>query len=267
MRVVAGLLMLPVLVAAAHAQDAKPPETIRVRSLTVISTTLPETGRQSIVAKMQGIETDAEELQERVQQALRDLGYYFAKADAPQASAIEEKQGNRWADFSVCVDPGALYTLGDVTFENARAFPLDELRRQFPARAGGRFNATGIAKGLDNLRNLYGAKGYANFGAIPKPVIDEVRHVVNLAIVIDEGRPMSFGQLSLEGVEPVAGAGKSLLTSWKEMRGKLYSPELLKTWLATHTAGWPDDAATQVHSDFRTGSGPDRAINVLLHFQ
>jgi outer membrane protein assembly factor BamA len=64
------------------------------------------------------------------------------------------------------VKPGARYTLGDITFQDAKAFSSDQLRRQFPLRGGELLYAAEMAKGLENLRNLYAAKGYANFGFI-----------------------------------------------------------------------------------------------------
>ena len=72
-------------------------------------------------------------------------------------------------------------------------------------------------------------------------MIDKTRHVVDIIIVINEGRPVSFGSLRLEGMEPFAGAGRSLLASWKDMQGKLYNPEALKQWLAANTSGWPPE--------------------------
>lgn len=264
-----GRVLLALWIAGAPAQDADLSGTIQVRSLAIISNTLPEPERQRIIHGLQGIETDArgEELSERVRQYLRDDGYFNARAENMLVSGITETQSRRSADFSVRVEPGARYTLGDITFQDARAFSSDQLRRQFSLRGGELLYAAEMAKGLENLRNLYTAKGYANFGAIEKPMIDETRHVVDIIIVIDEGRPVSFGSLRLEGMEPFAGAGRSLLASWKDVQGKLYNPEVLRHWLAANTSRWPHEAASAVNADFVAGSSPDVAVDILLHFQ
>jgi outer membrane translocation and assembly module TamA len=261
--------LLAFLIAAAPTQDANLPGTIQVRSLTINFSTLPEAEGERIIHGLQGIETDArgEELAERVRRYLRDAGYFTARAEDPQVSGITETQAGRSADFSVRVEPGARYTLGDITFQDAKAFSSDQLRRQFPLRGGELLYAAKMSQGLENLRNLYAAKGYANFGAIEKPMIDKTRHVVDIIIVIDEGKPVSFGSLRLEGMEPFAGAGRSLLASWKDMQGKLYNPDLLKQWLATNTSGWPHEAASTVNADWVAGSAPDVAVDILLHFQ
>jgi hypothetical protein len=98
-------------------------------------------------------------------------------------------------------------------------------------------------------------------------MIDNARHVVDIIIMIDEGRPVSFGSLRLEGAEPFAGAGRSLLASWKDVQGKQYNPEVLRQWLAANTSGWSRAAASAVNAGFVAGSSPDVAVDVLLHFQ
>jgi outer membrane translocation and assembly module TamA len=263
-----GRVFLALWIAGAS-QDADLSGTLQVRGLTLISSSLPEPERQRIVHGLQRIETDArgEELSERVRKYLRDDGHVSARVEDMLVSGITETQSRRSADFSVRVEPGARYALGDITFQDAKAFSSDQLRRQFPLRGGELLYAAEMAKGLENLRNLYAAKGYANFGAIEKPMIDKTRHVVDIIIVIDEGRPVSFGSLRLEGMEPFAGAGRSLLASWKDVQGKLYNPEVLRQWLAANTSRWPHEAASAVNTDFVTGSSPDVAVDILLHFQ
>lgn len=261
--------LLALWIAGAAGQDADLSRTVEVRSLSLISGSLPEPVRQRIIHGLQGTETDTrgEELTERVRQYLRDDGYFTARAEGMLVSGITETQGRRFADFSVRVEPGARYALGEITFQDAKAFSADQLRRQFPLRGGELLYAAEMAKGLENLRKLYTAKGYANFAAIEKPMMDETRHVVDIIIVIEEGRPVSFGGLRLEGMEPFAGAGKSLLASWKDVQGKLYNPEVLRQWLGANTAAWPPEAASAVNADFIAGSSPDVAVDILLHFQ
>jgi outer membrane translocation and assembly module TamA len=265
---IAGFL-LALWIAGAAAQDASEPGMIQVRSLTIQSSSLSDAERHRIIEGLRGIETDVrgEELAERVRQYLRDDGYFNARAEDMQVLRITETQAGRSADFLVRVEPGARYALGDITFQDAKAFSSDQLRRQFPLSGGELLYAAEISQGLENLRNLYAAKGYANFGAIEKPMIDKPRHVVDIIIVIDEGRPVSFGSLRLEGSEPFAGAGKSLLASWKDVQGKLYNPEVLRQWLAASTSTWPHEPASTVNTDFIAGSSPEVAVDILLHFQ
>src|SRR6267154_2913945 len=171
-------LILPSLMAAIYVQNSTPPVPVQVRSLTMISARLSEADRQRIVHALQGGTYLPEELEERLQQYLRDAGYYNARVEDPQLSAIKKAQDTRSADFTAEVNPGPLYALGEITFEDTKVFTPNQLRSQFPSKTGEHFNATEIGKGLENLRNLYGSKGYANFVAIPMPQIDEARHII-----------------------------------------------------------------------------------------
>ena len=262
-----AIVILPLFFGPIYAQELSDLDSFRLRRLTIVSETLPEAERRETIEKLQGIDTAGMELQERVRQALRDFGYYLAEVDSPQVFSVRQDQNGRSADASVRVEPGARYTLGKIQFEGGHVFPAEEMRRQFHCSDGEHFNATEIGRGLERLKDLYASKGYANFGAIPKPIIDSSAHVVGLTIDMDEGRPVRFGALRLDGVEPMAGAGKELLASWKEMQGKLYNPKLLRDWLATNTSAWPKDAAEQVNTDYFASRDDPVTFNVLLHFQ
>jgi outer membrane protein insertion porin family len=56
-----------------------------------------------------------------------------------------------------------------------------------------------LSKGLDNLKKAYGQLGYINFGAIPKPVFDEQKKTVSLAIDLDEGKPFYVSRIEFQG--------------------------------------------------------------------
>src|SRR5215469_7548181 len=263
-----GLFLLPLLLAATYAQEQAAPEPTRLRTLTLVSNTLPEPLRQKTIQGLQGIAIDpqAEELKERVRQSMRDAGYYNARVDDGRISPVPDTPAGRFADVSFDVYPGALYMLGEIRFAGGHVFSAEEMRRRFPTRTGEHFNAAEIGQGLDSLKNLYASKGYPNFGAIPKFIIDESRRIVDLTVDMDEGRPVHLGRLILEGVEPRAGVGKSLVDAWN-LQGKLYNPQLVKEWVAANTSGWPKGAAEQVYTEFSAGGEDALVFNVLLHFQ
>ena len=244
MRFATGILTFLVFVSAGLCQDTDraPGNPVNVRSLTVVSGDLPAVDRQRIVRALQGGTYPQEELGERVRQSLRDLGYYNAQVETPHLAAIAETPLPRAADVTIQVESGAQYNCGDIHFQGASLFTPDQLRRQTPLEAGSLFNATAVGKGLEGLKNLYVEKGYLNFGAIPKQEVDETHHTVDLTIDIDEGQPYNFGKLILNGAEPRAGVGKSLLDAWKSIEGKRYNPDQLRAWLAAHTADWPGGA-------------------------
>jgi hypothetical protein len=226
------------LVGAALGQgSSQAPQTeVKIHSLTIVSDQLSFADRERIVSSLQDQTYVPEEFEERVRLSLRNLGYYNARAESAQLSGMRQEPQESSADVSIKVEPGAQYRFGVIEFQHATLFPPDQLRSQSPVEAGSLFNATSVSYGLERLKNLYQTKGHINFGAIPKAEIDEARHVVNLTIDMDEGKAYVFGQLILDGIEPHAGDGNALVSSWAKLRGKSYDPELLKDWFASN---WP----------------------------
>jgi outer membrane translocation and assembly module TamA len=165
-------------------------------------------------------------------------------------------------DVSVKVDPGAQYRFGVIEFKHATLFPPGQLRSQFPVKEGSVFNATSVSYGLERLKNLYQAKGHINFGAIPMATVDAKRHIVDLTIDIDEGRAYVFGRLIFEGIEPHAGDGNALVSSWASLKGKAYDPDLLKDWLA---ANWPSGKEGLSHMHPIPEESPQQ-VSFLLEF-
>jgi hypothetical protein len=152
--------------------------------------------------------------------------------------------------------------------EGDLVFSSDQLRAQLSLQRGAIFNITTISKSVENLRELYGTQGYANFGAIPKLQYDMAHHMINLTIDIDQCHPVIFGKLIMEGVEPRAGVARDLLTSWKNLEGKRYNSGLMKDWLNRNSASWPGSAAPQAYIEPIAASADSPSVlNMLLHFQ
>jgi hypothetical protein len=238
------------------AQDATPSQSspVLVRTLTLVSSDLAATDRQRIVSAFQGGAYPPQELAERVRQALRDVGFYKATAEAPQLTAINESTQPRSADVSIRVTPGAQYRLTEIHFSGAADFTKnqlvytpEQLRAQFRLEPGSLFNATAIGQGLMRVRDLYLTKGYADFASIPKPEIDETHHTIGLTIVVDKGRPYYFGRLILDGVEPHAGDANSLLGAWSSLQSRPFDPKALASWLAKNAPFWADSSESMQH--------------------
>ena len=150
-----------------------------------------------------------EEDTERVRQAYRDKGYYNAAIEEPRTQ-IRDQSGLNWftfrpnkgkrIDILMPVEEGSRYRLGTITFTGNKAVNNPKaLRAQFAIKDGDIFDATVISKGLENLKKNYGALGYINFGAIPKPVFDEDKKTVSLDIDIDEGKPFYVSRIEFQG--------------------------------------------------------------------
>lgn len=222
-----------------------PAETVRINKLIIESSTLPELDRQQLAhlfqqtsyskPELQAGGSGAPDVEEHVRQALRDRGYFNAQASNV---SFTPQPGGKAVDVNVKVEPGPQYRLGKIRFENATVFSSKQLRQLIPMQEGDLFNPTEFSKSMDNLRSLYGTRGYVDMVLNPMPEIDESRHVINLVLSLDEGKPYNFGQLSLEGVEPHAGAAKALLASWKPLEGKPYNSLELQKWFDANRTRW-----------------------------
>jgi outer membrane protein insertion porin family len=150
-----------------------------------------------------------EEDTERVRQAYRDKGYYNAAIEEPKTH-IRDQGGLNWLTFRpnkgkridilMPIEEGDRYRLGSITFTGNKAVTnVKALRATFAVKDGDWFNATLVGKGLENLKKAYGALGYINFGAIPKPSFDDDKKTVSLAIDIDEGKPFFVSRIEFQG--------------------------------------------------------------------
>jgi len=214
------------------------------------------------VQAFQGGTYNLDELAERVRFKLRDSGYALAEVKPAQVSRPRHAQHACDADVTFAIHTGNRYRLDGITFTvdpGQPVFTAAQLRSQFHIEDGAVFNATEIGKGLENLKDLYGSDGYPNFGAIPKPIYDNSRHAIRLAVDIDQGFPVTFGKLFMEGIEPRAGAAQQLLASWKELEGKRFNSRLLREWLK-------NNSAEQVNNQ-NVASVDPRVLNVLVHFR
>jgi hypothetical protein len=236
---------------------------VRINKLVVESKSLPDADRERIVRSFQQktYPEDEDEFRERIRQALRDLGYFKAIVDEPTFAFPTKRRGI--ANVTVKVEPGAQYRLGEIRFHRATVFPVAQLREVFSQRKGDFFNATKFSVGLEDLRKLYGTRGYVNMVANPVPSIDESLRIIDLVLEVDEGEAYDFGRLYLEGVEPHPGAGKALLDSWKPLEGARYNPVELQHWLLANHFDWKVSAlaSDSIRTTVETES---RVVNVTL---
>ena len=150
-----------------------------------------------------------EEDTERVRQAYRDKGYANAAVEQPKTQ-IRDQGGLNWLtfrpnkgkriDIEMTIEEGGRYRLGAITFTgNKQISNLKALRATFPIKDGEWFSATGIQKGLENLKKAYGSLGYINFGAIPKLIVDDRKKTVSMNIDIDEGKQFFVSRIEFQG--------------------------------------------------------------------
>lgn len=267
-----GAVMITSIPSLTQRLDQYPPVRVKVRSLALISNDLSRADRQRIAAAFEKKRYIPEELSERIRQSLRDEGYYHAIVEEPKLAHIWGHGSNSSASFSFQVYAGTRYRLDHIQFKgnspsikDALIFPPNQLRAQFPIENGAVFNASTFGRGLEQMRELYLEKGYADFVAVPNPEIDETHRTIAVSVDVDKGRCYSFGRLFLHGVEPHAGDANKIFEAWRVIQGKTYSPKALGSWLAAHAPYWRNAEEAQEH--FSLNSHPEtQVIDVFLQF-
>jgi beta-lactamase regulating signal transducer with metallopeptidase domain len=244
-----------------------PDSLVHVRTLTIISSNLPEAERLRITRAVEGRTYRVDMLEVSVLRNLGDLGYAKATGEEPHLSGIAlETPPPRSANVSIQVSPGKQYRLEAVIFEGGHSFSSEQLRDALHFPVGGLFNATAIGNGLERLRQLYATNGHVNFAAVPTLQVEEDRSAVVLRVNIDEGDVFNFGRLFFEGRETRAGEANALLNAWTRLSGKRYNGQLLSKWLVENATFLPLDARAQLrhlemHQDIST-----HRVDILLKF-
>jgi outer membrane translocation and assembly module TamA len=183
-------------------------------------------------------------------------------------------RGKRIAEVTVTVNEGTQYRLGSIEFQNKKLFPTGQMRKLFALQDGDVFNGSKFVNGMENLRRLYEAAGYAEAVVVPQEERNEQLHTVDWVLDVQEGWQYHFGRLILDGLEPHAGAAQSLLNSWKTIHGKQYNPIVLQQWLMANRSDWrpakhtsrPIPAGLCADPITQVPDGELRVVNVKLSF-
>jgi outer membrane protein insertion porin family len=109
-----------------------------------------------------------------------------------------KKKVNRYY-ITLKVEENDQYKVGDVKVTGAKAFNDDFIKAVMGFVPGQVFNESLLRKGFENLKKIYGARGYVNFTPVPIQDIDEQNKVVNLTINVDEDRQFSVNRIAFNG--------------------------------------------------------------------
>src|SRR5215831_8673094 len=109
-----------------------------------------------------------------------------------------KKKVNRYY-ITLKVEENDQYKVGEVKITGAKEFNEDFIKAVMGFVPGQVFNESLLRKGFENLKKIYGARGYVNFTAVPLQDIDEQNKVVNLTINVDEDRQFSVNRIAFTG--------------------------------------------------------------------
>jgi hypothetical protein len=164
--------------------------------------------------------------------------YSYFKAEV-SAQAVPRGGDDTYQHFSVIfhVVEGPQYWMGRVTFQSANpdehlAFSAEELRKLLPFRPGDLCDVDKIRQSLDALKRFYGAHGYIDLAPTPETETDDVNHVVNIKMILDQQRQYKIGRVSVCGSDS---RFESRLSS-EVKSGELFDAPRLKSFFEINRA-------------------------------
>jgi outer membrane protein insertion porin family len=101
--------------------------------------------------------------------------------------------------ITIKIEENSQYRLGDIRIVGNEEFKSDLIKAVLGLASGRIYNEEQLRKGFENLKKLYGSRGYVNFTPVPTQDFDEARKLVNLTINIDEDRQFRVNRISFTG--------------------------------------------------------------------
>ena len=160
--------------------------------------------------------------------AARD-GYIRAKIGALDAKLTNPDVQHPAVSVVVPVALGDLYTLSDIVVTGNQVLPAEEIRKQIKVKNGAPANDVEIHDDLDDVKKLYGARGYVMAQATADPEPNDAAHTVVYRVTVKEGDQYRMGKLEISGVN-AEGTAK-LENMWRLKPGDPYSTEYLREYL------------------------------------
>jgi outer membrane protein insertion porin family len=101
--------------------------------------------------------------------------------------------------ITIKIEENDQYRVGDVRVTGSKEFSEDVIKAVLGLQQGAVFNETLLRKGFENLKKLYGSRGYINFTPVPQQDFDEGKKLVNLVINVDEDRQFYVNRIAFSG--------------------------------------------------------------------
>jgi len=189
-------------------------------------------------------------------------GYLKAQFADSQAKVAEDGAETK-VDVSFPVVPGVQYKLINVEWAGNNVFPADRLQSLIHLKAGEPANAVQLGEDLEEIRKLYGTKGYLFAHADPTPEMDDSAATVSYQLSMTEGDLYRMGELTIDGIPP-ANAAK-MAEQWQLKKGNPFDDSYLQRFfkIMYHDVGLkvPYNIVSKQNVNQQ-----DKTVSVALHF-
>jgi len=176
---------------AAFAQvECRDEAKVLVASITFPETTLPpdaETKLKESVAGRCFDPTHIEEIRQRLQEGLENLGYLHGKIGEPKMEFVDRASQPKKVALSFPIDEGAQYTVGSVQSEGVINLTPVQMESTIDMQVGEVFDSSKVRRAMGKIRALYDANGYKGTHVTPQIRRDDGDHTVAITFKVEEG--------------------------------------------------------------------------------
>ena len=189
-------------------------------------------------------------------------GYLKAQFSDSQAKVAEDGAETK-VDVTFPVLPGVQYKLVNIEWEGNSVFPVEKLQTLIHLKAGEPANAVQLTDDLEEIRKLYGTKGYLFAHADPTPEMDDSAATVSYQLSMTEGDQYRMGELTIDGI-PAANAAK-MAEQWQMKKRDPFDDSYMQRFfkIMYHDVGLkvPYNIVSKQNVNEK-----DRTVSVVLHF-
>jgi outer membrane protein assembly factor BamA len=149
----------------------------------------------------------------------REVGHLRASFGLPVVKP-DKNEDCEGVDLTIPVNEGAVYLWTKAEWSGNQVLSPKELDDALGMKPGEVANGKKFDKGLSDVRQAYGKRGYIEARVDPTPEFDEGAPKVTFKIAVNEGPQYRMGTVEFKGVSPVDAA--LLAEKWTLKSGEVY---------------------------------------------
>jgi len=162
-----------------------------------------------------------------------ERGYLKAAFADAQPKIVQETPQETLVDVRLSVTPGLEYKMSELQLSGYKAFEAEKLRGFIHQQVGQAANTVQLAKDIDEIKKLYGTRGYMGASIKPEPEFDDAHSTVRYVLHFHEGDVYKMGDVEIQGLDSRTTA--RMVDGWKLRGGDVYDSsypmQFVKEWM------------------------------------
>lgn len=190
------------------------------------------------------------------------LGYLKVAFGVPRVELLTGSSQD--LSVTIPVTEGDRYNLQEILWSGNALIPSPELAGHLHVMPGQPADVIQLGKDLEEIKDLYAAKGYLTARTSFRPAFDDLSKSVTFDVQIHEGDLYSMGKLEIGGIDP--SRAEALIESCELAAGQPYNRSYWSTFISksgrllpASRTGWKTSIKENTNTDSKT-------VDVMLTF-